>query len=333
MAVPNTPTNFNVQTANRQVFLSWDIDTDADTFDVERSPDQETWSVLDGAATGHTYLDTTANVGTEYWYRIRGTNIDGDGAYTDPQMVIAAPTGEMSLWMLRLSAQERADRPESEFLTLKEWNKWINLAYQELYDLIISTSEDYIMSDPLEITSDGTQSYDLPNGSNHSGADPIYKLRGVDIQVGNGEWLPIKKFNFRDRNKYNYPNGSNTANNIQGIRYRLVGDQIRFTRVISGGQRFRLWYNPRISMLLQDTDLTEIGQNGWLEYVIIRAARYALAKEESDTRDLDKELVSLTLRIQAMKDERDSGEPDTIADVRTHDGSNNGDPWGPIGWY
>jgi hypothetical protein len=68
-----------------------------------------------------------------------------------------------------------------------------------------------------------------------------------------------------------------------------------------------------------------LGVSGWTEYVIVRAAKYALDKEESDTSKLDMELVALNDRIISSASYRDQGQPDKISDTR----GNNG--WGGSG--
>ncbi|MGO8797179.1 MAG: hypothetical protein ACLQLC_20355 [Candidatus Sulfotelmatobacter sp.] len=68
--------------------------------------------------------------------------------------------------------------------------------------------------------------------------------------------------------------------------------------------------------MLADTDLTSIGYSGWIRYAIVRAAKYALDKEESNTDKLDAEIAFLKDRITQAAVNRDSGIPDTISDTR-----------------
>ena len=80
--------------------------------------------------------------------------------------------------------------------------------------------------------------------------------------------------------------------------------------------------------LLQDTDTTNFGISGWQEYVIVRAAKYALDKEESDTTILTQEIAFLKARIEETASNRDAGQPDRISDTR----SGNGNGWGTGGF-
>jgi hypothetical protein len=77
-----------------------------------------------------------------------------------------------------------------------------------------------------------------------------------------------------------------------------------------------MWYAPKLKGLLLDTDLTTLGISGWIQYVIVRAAKYALDKEESDTSKLDAEILYLKTRIEQASQNRDAGIPDKISDTR-----------------
>lgn len=153
-------------------------------------------------------------------------------------------------------------------------------------------------------------------------APAFYKMAGVDLAVNtstvNPSWVTLKKFNFIDRNKYIYPNSTSTIYGVYNQAYRIMGQQIDFIPVPAGNQRIRLWYVPRLPALLKDSDLTTLGFSGWLRYPIVRAAKYALDKEEgADTSKLDTEIVFLKQRIEQMSQNRDTGMADTISETRT----------------
>jgi uncharacterized protein YdcH (DUF465 family) len=226
-----------------------------------------------------------------------------------------------------LLAQQRADLVNSPFITTPEWNTYINQSRYELYDILIQAyGNEYSVADPYQLTTDGSVSYALP-------AD-FYKLLGVDLSVNsaNNAWVTINKFNFIDRNRYVYPQNNVNALGIPGLRYRLVGSNISFIPQPSSGQLLQLWYIPRLSELLQDTDMAD-GISGWTEYIIVDAAIKALQKEESDVTVLLAQKQALIDRIQAAAENRDAGQPETISDTRRND-----DPFGygwngPVGGY
>jgi hypothetical protein len=274
--------------------------------------------------------------------------LGGTSSYTLPQSAIPVPTGEQSLSTIRLQAMQRADRVNSNFLTTTEWNTNINKAMFELYDLLVTVYEDYFLAPPIQFVADGTTFlYPLPNGSNTFlnannpqqtiTPPPFYKLLGVDLALNNATnaYVTVNKFNFIDRNRFVYPNTASTIYGVFNLQYRVMGSNIEFIPTPSAGQALRLWYIPRLTELLQDTDTTQMGISGWIEYVIVRAAKYALDKEESDTTKLDQELIFLKQRIEETAANRDAGIPDKISDTRQGNWGQgwNGGNGGAIGGF
>lgn len=341
---PATPNNFTVQSANRQILVSWDMSVGATSYTIQRSADNITYSTLatiTGSPLATSYLDTSAVVATQYWYKVMASNGSGDSQYTIPQSEVAVPTGEMCLSQIRLQAQQRADRVNSNFVSMKEWNANINKAMFELYDLLITNYEDYFMAQPIQFTTDGTSYlYPLPNGvltfqdainpNSTITAKPFYKLLGMDMvaQNANNGRVNIQKFNFNNRNTYFYPNTASTIYGVFNLQYRIMGNNIMFMPTPSANQPIVMWYIPRLTELLQDTDTTDISISGWIEYVIVRAAKYALDKEESDSSKLDQEILFLKSRIEEAASNRDAGQADTISNTR----GNYGYGWGSGGW-
>jgi hypothetical protein len=206
------------------------------------------------------------------------------------------------------------------------------MACYELYDLLITAYEDLYSDQTVFINTNGTTfNYPLPDGvTNYQGgtfpnspgpvALALYKAVGFDLNINtsNNAWVTLLRYNFIKRNQYVYPNSTSTIYGIYNMRYRLMGKYLNIIPTPAGNQQIRMWYAPRLPALLKDTDLTTIGYSGWLEYVIARAAKYALDKEEgSDTSKLDAELLFMKQRIEQAASNRDIGEPDTISETRT----------------
>lgn len=295
------------------------------------------------------YLDTAITLGTTYWYQVVATNSSGSSPATPSASATPAPTGEMTLAQIRLAAQQRADRVNSQFVTNPEWRSYINQSMFELYDLLVTVYEDYYRASPIVFFTNGTDNaYTLPNGSNSffDAANtslavipkPFYKLLGVDLglNTANNAYVTINKFNFIDRNKFVYPNTASTIYGVFNLQYRVMGDKLQFIPTPSANQLIRLWYIPRLHELLQENDITDTGISGWLEYVIVRAAIYALAKEESDTTMLERQLTYVKQRIEETASNRDAGQPDRISDTRASNGwygPNGGWPGGQNGGW
>lgn len=346
MAIPSIPNNMIVQQGNQQAYISWDNSAGALSYSIQRSTDNVTFSVLASPA-GNSYTDTTAVLGTQYYYNVASVNASGTSPYCQSQGIVVAPLGEMSLGELRLKAQQRADRVNSNFVTTAEWNGYINQSLTELYDILITSFEDYFLAPPIRFTADGTTFlFSLPNGSNTFSnyqnqtitPAPFYKLKGVDLALNssNSAFTTVAKFNFIDRNRYFYPTSGGTLYGAFNLQYRLMGTQIEFIPTPTASQIIQLWYIPRLAALLKDTDITTIGYSGWLEYVITDAAIKALQKEESDVSVLAMQKKDLLVRIQNASQNRDDGRPDTISDVRSNFNNGSGNPYGsngPIGGW
>lgn len=339
MAAPASPQNVYVQQGNGQVFISWDAAAGATSYSVKRSLDNITYSVIATPSVVN-YLDTAVTVGLQYWYQVASVSSGGTSAYSDPQSVVPAMNGQMSLGQIRLLAQQEADRVNSNFVTLPEWNTYINQSAFELYDLLTTVFEDYYMAPAAIFRTNGASvQYPLPDGittfTNQAGADfvpaPFYKLLGVDLGLGNqtNAWVTLHKFDFIGRNRYIYPNVTSTFLGVFNLKYRIMGNNLSFIPTPAGGQAVQLWYIPRMTQLLKDTDILD-GVSGWVEYVIVDAAIKALEKEESDTGALMARKMALKQRIEESAMNRDAGQPDTISATRRY-GSTSGSGWGPDG--
>lgn len=331
MAVPYQPQNLTAEQADGNILLSWNGSLGATGYKIQNSTDGINFTTLATPGLVNSYLDSLPGVGVVYYYQVAATNGSGDSTYSSIVSMVAAPPSEMSLGELRLRSQQTADRVNSNFVTTSEWNAFIRLAMYELYDLLITSYEDLFASEYAYVTTNGTiQNYPIPNGySNYLGgvyggasgtpAKALYKLAGMDlgINTSNNAWVTLRKFNFIDRNRYVYPNSTSTIYGVYNMAYRMMGDFFNIIPTPSGNQQIRMWYSPKLPALLQDNDITTLGYSGWLRYPIVRAAKYALDKEEgSDTSKLDQEIGFLKQRIEQASQNRDAGVPDTISNTR-----------------
>ncbi len=341
MPVPAAPTGLTAEQSDGQISLTWTEASTATSYSIQRSTDGVNFSAL-ATTSGiqYQYIDAqvapgtlTPAIGTMYWYQVAGINGSGTGAYSNTANMVPAYPAEMSLFELRLRARQRADRVGSSFVTDSELNTMLRTAAYELYDILMTSYEDWFATSYFSIQTDGTTAnYPLPNGvTNYLGgtytgtsgtpAAAFYKLAGMDLNVNTSILTPSRvtllRFNFIERNRYVYPNSTSTIYGVYNMRYRLMGNQINIIPTPAAGQNLIAWYSPRLPRLLADTDVTTIGVSGWLEYVIVRAAKYMLDKEEgTDTSKLDTEIVFLKQRIEGASQNRDAGAPDTISATR-----------------
>lgn len=331
MAVPYQPENLTAEQADGNILLTWSGSLGATSYQVQRSTDGVNFTNLAVTGVVAQYLDSLPGIATTYYYQVAAVNLSGTSTYSSIVQMVAAPPSEMSLGELRLRSQQTADRVNSPFVTTSEWNAFIRLAMYELYDLLITSYEDLFAQQFVFINTNGTtQNYPVPDGvtnylggsfpnSSGSPAQAFYKLAGMDlgINTSNNAWVTLLKFNFIERNKYVYPNSTSTIYGVYNMRYRLMGNNVNIIPTPAGNQQIRMWYSPKLPALLADNNLTTLGYSGWLRYPIVRAAKYALDKEEgSDTSKLDSELMFLKTRIEETSQNRDAGVADTISPTR-----------------
>jgi hypothetical protein len=213
----------------------------------------------------------------------------------------------VTLEQLKIEARQRADMENSDFVSDSELTSYINGSLAELHDLLIAAyCEEYVMNEQLITTTTNQLKYALP-------AD-FYKLRGVDVKTNVGDgWSTVKRFNFNRRNQ-----ASNTyAFDLLGLpylEYRLVGSNILLNRIPSPTTTLRLWYYPKVVKLVADSDTFD-DVNGYAEYVILDAAIKMKEKEESDVRVLAGQKQAMKQRIEAMAQNRDANEPESVSDV------------------
>ncbi len=220
----------------------------------------------------------------------------------------------MTLEQLRLATRQRADMVASQFVTDQEFDSYINSSLAELYDLLVQKyGDDYFVTTADISTTPAAERYDLP-------AD-FYKLLGVDLRLSGGldGFITLRPFTFAERNRYATANAQ-TWIGVTNLRYRLNGNKLWLTPTPQNGQQLRIWYVPRVIPLVNDNDVAD-GVSGWLEYVVVDAAIKAMQKEESDVSVLMAQKGALIKRIEAAAENRDAGNPATVADVQFSSGA------------
>jgi hypothetical protein len=352
VAVPSAPIGLTAEQSDGNILLSWTPPVGVLSYNLQRSLDGVNFTNLATPGIVNQYVDSLPGIGIMYYYQIAGVNGSGTGPYSNIANMVAAPPSEMSLYELRLRAQQTADRVNSQFVTQSEWNAFIRLAMYELYDLLITVYEDLFSSAQVFIQTNGTtQNYPIPDGvtnylgGNYNGvsgapAPAFYKNAGLDLAVNTSTvspaWVTLRKYNFIDRNKFVYPNSTSTIYGVYNMSYRFMGNFLDIIPTPAGNQTIRMWYSPKLPGLLKDTDLTTIGYSGWLRYPLVRSAIYALAKEEgTDVSHLKEELLFLKARIEQSATNRDNSMPDTISNTRRDGifgGWNGGGTGGQAGW-
>jgi hypothetical protein len=332
MSIPYIPQNIVLQSGNGQNFLTWALVEGVTSYQVQRSVDGINFTTISNPTT-NAYLDPNVVVGTNYFYQVGSTNVDGTSPYSAsyPASITPCLPGQINLGYIRYLATLRADKLNSEYLTMDEWNSNINQSIYELYDIMVSKfGDNYFFAPPLLIQLSGNIAYPLPDGSNYpvngSNAPACYKLNGVDLNISgqttqngnNAGWVPLPRTNWSDRDKYTIFPGQ-AANLFYGYQmsYAMMGNQL-YIFPPNTNSTLRIWYVPVMTQLLQDTDMLAFSMSGWVEYVIIDAAMKAMIKEESLEKwnALNQGKSMQIERIETQAANRDVGQPNTVSNTR-----------------
>lgn len=343
------PQSAVLQSGNGTNLLTWEIVSGAVTYSVKRSIDGVTFVEVATPAINY-YHDTAVTVGVNYYYQVATTSTGGTSPYATPYPTNITPClpGQMNLGYLRYLSKLRADKLNSEFLTLDEWNSNLNQSIYELYDILVTKfGDDYFLAQPYIFSTTGAEFYPLPDGSatyqyqDLSTCPAVYKLVGVDcgVAVGNNAWVTLPRFNWIDRNKFIYPQLQANALGVFNLSYREMGNNLYFIPRPSAGQYISVWYVPVMTQLLLDTDMLSFSISGWSELIIVDAAIKALIKEESfdQANVLQTTKDRLLNRIETTSANRDVGQPNTVSDTQGATGmygggGYNGNGGGQGGW-
>jgi hypothetical protein len=207
----------------------------------------------------------------------------------------------VTLASLITQTRQRADIEGSQVVTDSELTGYINSSIKELYDILVSTYEDYYLSETTVTVTTG-DSITLPTD--------FYKLRGLDYVEGS-VYYPVLPFKFSQRNQQNVELFSATP--AVKSRYRVQGSVIKLVPAAAAAGAYRVWYIPRATELSLTTDTFD-GINGWEEFVIVDAAIKCMVKQELGTQELEKQKKDLIRRIEAMAPNRDADAPACIKD-------------------
>ena len=349
-ALTSIPQNVVISTGNGRIYLAWQQVVGATGYTVQRSATglAGSFTTIAGAVAVNNYLDTTAAIGTQYWYQVASNNASGTSNFnstgTNGLPLSATPClpGQINLGYLRYFSKLKADKLYSQFLTDDEWNFNINQSAFRLYDhLITKFGEKYFLAAPLQIpvsgftVSAGLAYVALPDGALYSSAPAFYKVTGVDVSVnpGNGQWFSLPKFNWIDRNRYSTLQLSGTVQSIYGLAYCDFGSNLYFIPSPQASLFIQLWYIPIMNQMLLDTDMLPFSISGWSEVVMVDAAIKALIKEESydQAQILIGERGGLLESIETAASNRDAGQPNTVSNTRSRVGDPNFGSFGGFG--
>lgn len=218
----------------------------------------------------------------------------------------------ITLLELRNRCKEQSDLENNEFIEDSEWDFLINESYKGLYDLLVTTWENYFINTSSATVTSGNNTIALP-------AD-FYKLKGIDVLLDSGStrWAPITRFNFQER--YLYQDSYSYSLALQPrVQYILMGDEIILQPVDNAAGSYTVWYVPNVTELTDDADTLNTVCDVYKQYIIADVCIKANAKQESDTTEFEKMKAYEISRIQKAATQRDSANTGRVSDMQDTD--------------
>lgn len=211
----------------------------------------------------------------------------------------------MQLQDIMLAVRQRSDMEDTEFITDPELISYINSSLTELYDILVSKFEDYYTLEPVVLSITSGNTAQLPSD--------FYKLRGLDRDLGGGDYAAMERFNFNERHRRDVST-IRSALKAADHQYRILGNKLIVTPKQTAQGNYQLWYIPQCPKLVNATDVADVIA-GWEEYVVVDAAIKCMQKEESDVSVLLMQKQQLKQRIEEMAQNRDVDQPEQITDI------------------
>lgn len=307
-----TPPGFLALSAQGKVLLSWDQTPLVNIYYINRSTDNITFTNI-ASTTFTNYSDSTAVIGTIYYYTVQAGNGAASSLPTDSLSGQSLNPGQTTVGNMKLECIQRTNKEDSTLYTNQELNSMISQSYKELWDILAQKfGDDYFVASPYTYTTgQNVQLYPLP-------AD-FKALLGVEVALNPQDpnsWITVRPFEFIQRNLWNYPNVY-TFYGVTNMRYRLNGSNIMIVPITQSGQTLRIWYVPRPNQLINDTDTVD-AIAGWEEYIISDVCIKMLVKEESleQAEAFNMQKMALLKRIEEASENRNLADAETVSDSK-----------------
>jgi hypothetical protein len=194
-----------------------------------------------------------------------------------------------------------SDESSSKFIEDDELIEYIDLAYAEMYGLLVDTYQDYKIKFANFTTTNDVNIYQLPTD--------CYKIRGLDCSNG----LSAKSFMFEERERL-----ANTSYWNDGLKTNLkycpLGDTLLLLPTPSQ-ETLTLWYVP-VPARITDEDQIIDGIAGFEQYIIAHVCIEIANKNESDPSVYERKLARVEKKLTSFAAMRDSSDPRQVVDAR-----------------
>ena len=247
-------------------------------------------------------------------------------------------SGTNTLASLRTAAASLADRSNisaTTYVSLTDWNDYVNFEIQELYGVLINSFQNYNVNIVnFTITTANTllgSGYQIDIRQNI--AADFRKMTQLLVQstTGNPPWLDVPRLGSRKYQQQmgltNYPYTAQRA-----VAYNLNGSLLELSPIEIAPNTYQLLYQPDMPELVNDTDSIDgywLSLGGWHEAIVYGTAMRCAMKEENwDTMSVFKQQkAEAQQRCLTEVAERDDNEAYSVQRTRTRGwrgGSNGG---------
>lgn len=234
-----------------------------------------------------------------------------------------------SLATLTARARKRADMLGSPFMEDTDIAEIINEAWSELYDLLVTTYEDYFVLSETFPTVSGTDEYNLATLLTKK----PYKLRGVDLVVAPaaGNIVTLEPFSWSERERYSGTGPGISAYTQSGerMKYCRKDEKLVLAPVPDGAYTIKVHYVPGVTLLDNSVPgtsdvLPSQVQNGWERYIVFETVIQMLAQQDRESSFIESRKQKVADAIVGAAVNRDAeGAPrmTRVADSRFRFGS------------
>jgi hypothetical protein len=180
---------------------------------------------------------------------------------------------------LRNDTLKLSDTINNPAVVAADVNELVNQGWTRIYAILCRSGENYYLQQPVPTfnTVSGQDTYytvgygGAPAGTAVLPTD-LWRIRGLDIQIQAGRWLPLQPYEFEQRNDYQANDWSWPTQPLYDFQGAGLSQSVRFEPPPNSNTPLRLWYYPAAVRMVNDTDTID-GGNGWELYPVLWAAR------------------------------------------------------------
>ncbi len=223
-----------------------------------------------------------------------------------------------TLAQLRTRVRERCDMENSTFISDAEMNRYIDQSYATLFSKLVDATPDMYIREATITGATDTADYALP--------DDFYGTYAIEQVMGSG-YNPLTRIDSSEAYLYEAGSGGNAC----AYHYTATSSadqaasKVRLIPTPVTGETYRHKYIYAPTVLDSDAEIVD-GVAGWEEWIVLDAAIKCLAKEESSTAILERQLERLDAQIDQMRAHRVAGQVTSVI-------SRQDNPLDPASWF